>query len=118
MIQLNAPLSPTENVQCPVPDGRADVRIDLCIAGAANFTASDDSDQTSQRLGHRVLTVRVAQLIDAAHTTRLLTLTHVAKRSHAGASPVRQRSSSVCSSPGITRQAPQHDTSVGSPSVQ
>ena len=66
MIQLTAPLTATENVQCPVPDGRANVRIDLCIADAANFTASDDSDQTCQRLGHRVVTVGVAQLIDAA----------------------------------------------------
>src|SRR4030095_6785948 len=51
-------------------------------------------------------------------TTRLLTLTHSAKRSNGVASPVRQRSSSVCSSPGITRQAPEHGTHVGSPSIQ
>lgn len=66
MIQLTAPCTPAENVQCPVPDGRADVRIDLCIAGAANLAASDDGDQPLQRLGQRVLTVGLAQLVDAA----------------------------------------------------
>src|SRR5262245_51960754 len=61
MIQLTAPLTPPENVQCPVPDGRADVRIDLGIAGAANLTAADDSDQSFQRLCHRILTVSIPQ---------------------------------------------------------
>lgn len=65
MIQLTTPRTPPENVQCPVPDGRADVRIDLSIAGAANLAASDDGDQALQRLSHRILTVGVAQLVDA-----------------------------------------------------
>src|SRR4029453_8251600 len=46
-------------------------------------------------------------------TARPRTLTHAAKLSHAGASPARQRSSSVRSSPGITRQARGHDTGFG-----
>src|SRR5262245_53377931 len=51
-------------------------------------------------------------------TARPRALTHEAKYSHAGASPARQRSSRMRSSPGITRQAPDHDTGVGRPAGQ
>src|SRR5262245_7266182 len=67
MIQLAPPRSPAKDVQCPVPDGRADVRIDLGVAGSANLAAPNDGDEALQRLGHRVLTVGVAELVDAAH---------------------------------------------------
>src|SRR4030095_5911122 len=46
-------------------------------------------------------------------TARPRTLTHAAKLSHAGASPARQRASSVRTSPGITREARGHDTGFG-----
>src|SRR5262245_30844987 len=52
-------------------------------------------------------------LSTALSTARPRALTHEAKCSHAGVSPARQRSSRMRSSPGITRQAPGHDTGVG-----
>src|SRR4029450_10983772 len=103
MIQLTPPRTHTGNVQCPAP--RISPRRTI-VTRLFNASATASSPSASLNLSM------------PPKTTRLLTLTHAAKRSHAGASPVRQRSSSVCSSPGITRQAPQPDTGAGSSGVQ